>query len=131
METEIATQPEEDTIESNPSLNLESDNGWEDYLVEREDGILSPVSTDIAERAQSSVQCASTGLPVEPSVETPVMISKKRKVEAFLEATTPLSSSINRSSKSQKNDVCLNNFMSKCTDIHNNMYRFQYYTLVE
>lgn len=100
-----------------PSLNLESDNGWEDYLVEREDGILSPVSTDIAERAQSSLQCASTGLPVETSV----MISKKRKVEAFLEATTPLSSSINRSSKSQKNDVCLNNFMSKCTDIGSNI----------
>lgn len=36
VETEIATQPEEDTIESNPSLNLESDNGWEDYLVERD-----------------------------------------------------------------------------------------------
>lgn len=123
VETEIATQPEEDTIESNPSLNLESDNGWEDYLVEREDGILSPVSTDIAERAQSSLQCASTGLPVEPSVEIPVMISKKRKVEAFLEATTPLSSSINRSSKSQKNDVCLNNFMSKCTDIGSNITR--------
>lgn len=105
VEAELGTpQPEQDVNEQNPTT-LTLDHEWDDYVIDLDDGILSPISID-TERAQSSLSGTN-------SLAEPHSSKKKRK----LNDTSP---SI-KTGKSQKSEVCLNNFMEKCTDIGSNI----------